>query len=109
MTQSPDPTPGRSIVVRWRMLAEQRLNHLIELYESGRWKRYHEEAEFLEMVQEARSALKVWQQLAPPDALYDKPVEVSLEQALIRMDGMPSQPPDALANGVVADHDLRKS
>lgn len=110
MAHSPDTMFGRDIVARWRMLAERRLDNLIELYQSGRWRRYHGEVEFLEMVQEARSALKVWQQLAPPDAVHDKPVEISLDQALVAQEeDVPPRPFIALADGVGTYHDLGKS
>ncbi|WP_458756707.1 TIGR03809 family protein [Afipia sp. TerB] len=108
MTQA-DSKLGRSIVVRWRMLAEQRLNHLIELHQTGRWRRYHDEADFHEMVREARAALRVWEELAPPDPLHDKAIEISLEQARISLQPLPSHPFDDLADRVRADHDLRKA
>ena len=81
-TEKDKTQQGRSVVVRWRMLAERRLNYLVELYESGRWAVYYKEPDFLKAVQEARAALKAWEQLAPRDASSDtvqgKPVEVSI-------------------------------
>lgn len=71
---------GRSVVTRWRMLAERRLSYLVELYETGRWKAYYKEPEFLKVIQEARAALKTWERLAPPDLVQDKPVEVAIAQ-----------------------------
>src|SRR5436853_6302419 len=41
--------PGE-IARRWRGLAERRRAYLIELYRSGRWKRYYNEQEFLTCV-----------------------------------------------------------
>jgi uncharacterized repeat protein (TIGR03809 family) len=108
MTQA-DSKLGRSIVVRWRMLAEQRLEHLIELHQTGRWRRYHTEAAFHDMVREARAALKVWEELAPPDPVQDKPVEVSLEQVKMGLRNIPSASFDDLANSIRADYDLRKA
>lgn len=104
-----DTAIGRDLVTRWRMLAERRLNYLIELYESGRWKIYHSEPEFLTIVQEARAALKTWELLAPPDPVLDKPVEVAVAQD---EDCAPPALPFvdlASANGVGAKDDLRKS
>lgn len=76
---------GRSVVVRWRMLAERRLNYLVELYESGRWTVYYKEPDFLKAVQEARGALKAWEQLAPRETVSDevqgKPSDVSIVPA----------------------------
>ncbi len=99
---------GRSLVARWRVLAQQRLDHLIELYQSGRWKLYYKEQDFLAMVQEARGALKVWEQLAPPDPVLDKPVEVALAQDALA-DTTTPQIPGALLHGVAAEHNPRKS
>jgi uncharacterized repeat protein (TIGR03809 family) len=65
MANSGSAEQGRSVVVRWRLLAERRLNYLISLYETGRWKVYYAEPEFLKVIQEARAALKTWEQLAP--------------------------------------------
>lgn len=76
MTKLSDADSGRSVVVRWRMLAERRLKYLIELYESGRWTRYYNEPEFLKIVREAHAALKAWENLAPPETTRDMPVEV---------------------------------
>ncbi len=98
---------GRSLVARWRVLAQRRLDHLIELYESGRWKLYHKEQDFLALVQEARSALHVWEQLAPPDPVLDKPVEVALAQDALPDDHV-AQVPKVLLNGVGAEHDPRE-
>lgn len=84
-TEKDKTEQGRSVVVRWRMLAERRLNYLVELYESGRWTVYYKEPDFLKAVQEARAALKSWEQLAPREASSDtvqnKPVEVSIVPA----------------------------
>ena len=41
---------------RWRLLAERRLEHLTELFESGRWRRYYSERAFLEDIQAAKAA-----------------------------------------------------
>ncbi|MCR6734875.1 MAG: TIGR03809 family protein [Afipia sp.] len=100
---------GRHVVTRWRMLAERRLNYLVELYESGRWAIYYEEPEFLKIIQEARVALKTWEQLAPPDPIQDKPVEVAIEQAANV--AIPASPFADLssAHSVQAKDNLRKS
>ena len=107
----PVQAAGRSVVARWRILAQQRLDHLTELYESGRWKLYHTESDFLAMVHEARAALKVWQDLAPPDATLDKPIEVAIAQS---EDGMPeslARPglKPGLLDGIEPQYDFRKS
>ena len=58
-----DAAKGRDIVARWCNLAEQRLEHLTELFESGRWRRYHTERAFLENIQEAKAAVETWRDL----------------------------------------------
>lgn len=109
MANSGDAEHGRSVVVRWRLLAERRLNYLIGLYETGRWKVYYSEPEFLKVVQEARAALKTWEQLAPPDPVQDKQVEVALAQ--VENAAVPPSPFRQLtsANGVKPEGDLRKA
>ena len=57
---------SHDLMARGRMLAEGRMAFLTELYESGRWRRYHSEADFLAMVRESRAALDKWMELATP-------------------------------------------
>lgn len=59
-----DAVAGRTIAARWCALAEQRLQHLSEMFETGRWRRYHSEIEFLENIQEAKRAVQTWRALA---------------------------------------------
>ena len=40
MAQRTDLARGRDLVARWCVLAEQRLDYLTELFETGRWRRY---------------------------------------------------------------------
>lgn len=54
----------RKFVQRWAVLAEQRLNYLTELFESGRWRRFHTEADFLDNIQEAKDSAERWRALA---------------------------------------------
>ena len=64
MTHHTDVERGRSIVARWFILAERRLEHLTELFETGRWRRYHSELSFLENLREAKAAVEVWRDLS---------------------------------------------
>ena len=57
MTYQLDVAGGRDIVARWCALAEQRLHYLTELFETGRWRRFHTELSFLENIQEAKAAV----------------------------------------------------
>jgi uncharacterized repeat protein (TIGR03809 family) len=67
MTHRQDVAYGRDIALRWCALAEQRLQHLTELFESGRWRRFHSERAFLENIQEAKRAVQVWRDLSTPE------------------------------------------
>jgi uncharacterized repeat protein (TIGR03809 family) len=62
---------AQEILDRWCALAEQRLDHLTELFETGRWRRYHSELSFLENIQEAKSAVETWRRLATREAALD--------------------------------------
>jgi uncharacterized repeat protein (TIGR03809 family) len=68
MTHRSDVTGGRDIVARWCAFAEQRLEYLTELFETGRWRRYHSEVAFLENIQEAKTAVEIWRDLATREA-----------------------------------------
>jgi uncharacterized repeat protein (TIGR03809 family) len=71
MAHPADVARGRNIVARWCNLAEQRLEHLTELFETGRWRRYHTELEFLENIQEAKAAVETWRDLLSREALLE--------------------------------------
>ena len=60
---------GLDLGPRWRLLAERRLEHLTELFESGRWRRYYSERAFLENIQEAKAAVALWRDLSMPQAI----------------------------------------
>ena len=55
--------PGE-IARQWRGLAERRRAHFIELYRSGRWKRYYDEQEFLTSVRKVAAEIESWDALA---------------------------------------------
>jgi uncharacterized repeat protein (TIGR03809 family) len=71
MAQRVDATRAQEILERWCALAEQRLEHLTELFETGRWRRYHSELSFLENIQEAKNAVETWRSLATSEASLD--------------------------------------
>jgi uncharacterized repeat protein (TIGR03809 family) len=78
MTNRTDVARGRDIVARWSALAEQRLDYLTELFETGRWRRYHSESAFLENIREAKSAVETWRRLLNSEATPDNlPVDLS--------------------------------
>ena len=71
MTHHVDVARGRDIVSRWCNLAEQRLDYLTELFETGRWRRFHSEQAFLENIQEAKAAVELWRSLETREASLD--------------------------------------
>ena len=71
MTYRTDVARGRDVVARWCTLAEQRLEYLTELFETGRWRRYHTELAFLENIQEAKIAVEIWRDLSTCEASRD--------------------------------------
>lgn len=78
MTDRTDVARARDIVARWCGLAEQRLDYLTELFETGRWRRYHSEAAFLENIREAKTAVETWRGLLTAEATTDNlPVDLS--------------------------------
>jgi uncharacterized repeat protein (TIGR03809 family) len=78
MTDRTDVARGRDIVARWSALAEQRLEYLTELFETGRWRRYHGERDFLENIREAKAAVETWRGLLNSEATADnRPVDLS--------------------------------
>jgi uncharacterized repeat protein (TIGR03809 family) len=66
MTHRTDEPPRREVIARWCTLAEQRLNYLTEMFESGRWRRYYTEVAFLENIKEAKFAVDTWRGLSTP-------------------------------------------
>jgi uncharacterized repeat protein (TIGR03809 family) len=48
----------------WRDLAEKRRAHLIELYDSGRWKHYYTEEQLVARMREAINLRDAWERLA---------------------------------------------
>src|ERR1700753_4308839 len=71
MTQRSDVARGRDVLARWCNLAEQRLEYLTELFETGRWRRFHSEIAFLENIREAKSAVELWRSLSTREASPD--------------------------------------
>jgi uncharacterized repeat protein (TIGR03809 family) len=62
---------GQEILARWCVIAEQRLDYLTGLYESGRWRRFYSEDAFLENIREAKVAVETWYALARREAALD--------------------------------------
>src|ERR1700738_5732499 len=71
MTHRLDVARGGDVLARGCALAEARLEYLTELFETGRWRRYHSELAFLENIQEAKSAVEIWRDLSMLEASRD--------------------------------------
>jgi hypothetical protein len=88
MTDRIDVARSRDIVARWCAFAEQRLEYLTELFETGRWRRFYSERAFLENIQEAKSAVEVWRGLATREALPAYSAAVSWRGGAPRRDAL---------------------
>jgi uncharacterized repeat protein (TIGR03809 family) len=66
MTHRTNEAPHREVIARWCTLAEQRLDYLTEMFESGRWRRFYTETAFLENIKEAKFAVETWRSLSNP-------------------------------------------
>ena len=95
------------MIERWAALAESRLDYLTDLFESGRWRRFHTEADFLDNIQDAKAAVDRWRAMATQEATFgNMPVTWSW---LDRPNGVPSsqnpalrEPPRPLAARIAA-------
>ncbi|QUS39232.1 TIGR03809 family protein [Tardiphaga alba] len=84
----------RQIAERWSVLAEKRLSHLTELFETGRWRRFHNEIDFLENIAEAKDAVERWRAMA--NGQFVSPVIRDVPQVL--------QPVAAVEMAVLEEH-----
>ncbi|WP_257165263.1 TIGR03809 family protein [Bradyrhizobium sp. SRS-191] len=64
MTHRLDVACSRELAARWCALAERRLDHLTELFDSGRWRRYYTEQAFLDDLRHAKAAVQTWKVLS---------------------------------------------
>jgi len=56
------------IAQKWRNFAQRRRDYFIELYDSGRWKHYYSEAQFIDRMREAIQLSERWIEIAPRPA-----------------------------------------
>lgn len=66
----PRPTELRAyeqLAKKWRDLAERRREHFVDLYQSGRWRHYYTEEQFIAQMREVVRAAETWGRLAAPD------------------------------------------
>ena len=84
-----DAKQYQHVLERWRVLADQRLEHMTLLYETGRWRRYFTEEKFLSVIRETKAAAEMWHRLAPEDA-QQALFTLAAEEALGRTQPLPS-------------------
>jgi len=102
MTHPTDVARGRDIVARWCELAEQRLEYLTDLFETGRWRRFHSERAFLENIREAKSAVETWRSMMTSEASVDNlPVDLSW---IGKRSSVPLAKRDVPVEPIVASH-----
>jgi uncharacterized repeat protein (TIGR03809 family) len=66
VTTTPPLWKSHDNSLRWRALAERRRAHFVDLYRSGRWKRYYTEEAFLAHMREVVRGAEAWNQLVDP-------------------------------------------
>lgn len=59
---------GDHIASKWLAICERRRDDLLELYHSGRWRRYHTEAELLELMYAVKADIEFWRRFVRPPA-----------------------------------------
>jgi hypothetical protein len=66
MSDNIPPRMSPAITRKWHDLAEKRRAHFIDLYESGRWKHYYGEREFVVLMRDTVQLADHWSQLVQP-------------------------------------------
>jgi uncharacterized repeat protein (TIGR03809 family) len=52
---------------RWHALAERRRQHFADLHETGRWKKYYREHDFLTQMRATASMVDAWEKVSRPN------------------------------------------
>ena len=66
MSDTIPPRMSPTITRKWRDLAEKRRAHFVDLYESGRWRLYYGEREFVALMRDTVRLAEDWSQLVQP-------------------------------------------
>jgi uncharacterized repeat protein (TIGR03809 family) len=72
MAQRPYSNALAEVSLKWRDLAERRRAHLIDLYQSGRWRHYYDDVDFLVEMRAAITAAERWAKIAPKASDHQK-------------------------------------
>jgi uncharacterized repeat protein (TIGR03809 family) len=67
--------PYGRLAHKWRDLAERRRAYFVDLYQSGRWKHYYTEEQFLVRMREVILAAEAWARIAPDEEIGEHPPE----------------------------------
>src|ERR1700747_1245336 len=100
MTHRKDAARDADVLGRWRLLAEQRLDYLTQLFESGRWRRFYGEVAFLENIREAKVAVETWRGLSSGRAGAEPVIRVTWrvqEPQVRQLRARPVETPVAIA------------
>ena len=65
--------PLASIAQQWCDLAQRRHAHYVELFDTGRWKHYFTEQEFIARLRDVVAANAKWQELAGRAPKQERP------------------------------------
>ena len=65
-----------SVALKWRNIAEQRRDHHLDLYKSGRWKHYYTDEEFLVEMRQAVAIADRWAMIAPRPGEREAPAAI---------------------------------
>ena len=69
------------IALKWRNIAEQRRDHHLDLYKSGRWKHYYTDEEFLVEMRQAVAIAERWAKIAPRPGEYEERAPIEQPEA----------------------------
>ena len=89
MTTPFDAERYQRTLERWRVLADQRLEHMTLLYDTGRWRRYFTEEKFLSIIRETKEAADRWHRLAP-EAEHEARFALAADEAFGRTEPAPA-------------------
>ena len=76
-TMKPATLRLERVALRWRDLAERRRDHFLDLYQTGRWRRYCTYEKFMQDMRQAIVIADRWAAIAP------EPEELVPEEALV--------------------------
>lgn len=88
---------SHGFAARGLALAEQRLAYLTELFDTGRWRRFHSEEDFLMNVRESRAAVDAWRRITQFNPAAKQPLPV------VSAASVPLMPPEPTAVDDAAD------